>query len=177
MALFLLFGALAVVSGLAMVLSRDGVNAAMLMMVSFASTAALFVLLEAYFLAALQLLVYAGAIVVLFLFIIMLLNVKEGRIPAQKPWGLFVSFFSAALLLSGVAWLFMYFQHSGAVIGVEGPAPAESTVQAFSTAPKHFGYLLFSKYLLPMQCAGFLLLTAMVGVIHLRQKTTQRPLF
>ena len=75
--LFYIFAAITLVSALIMVLSPNAVNGAMCMIVSFVGTAALFVLLEAYFLAALQILVYAGAVMVLFLFIIMLLDVDK----------------------------------------------------------------------------------------------------
>ena len=75
--LFYLFAAITLLSALFMVLSPNAVNGAMCMIVSFVSTAALFVLLEAYFLAILQVLVYAGAVMVLFLFIIMLLNAES----------------------------------------------------------------------------------------------------
>ncbi|MCZ6672213.1 MAG: NADH-quinone oxidoreductase subunit J, partial [Verrucomicrobia bacterium] len=73
--LFYLFALITVLGAGSVVLSQNPVNAAMLLIVSFVGTASLFVMLGAYFLAAVQLLVYAGAVIVLFLFIIMLLNV------------------------------------------------------------------------------------------------------
>lgn len=169
MGLFIVLAGVALLGGLGMVLSRRGVDAAMLMMLSFGSTAGLFVLLEAYVLAALQLLVYAGAIVVLFLFIIMLLDAKEAAGGSKTVWKRAGSLFCGAILLCGSAWIFMQFQKTAQPPSLaEAPALA-ATAQGFSTAPKAFGFFLLTKYLLPMQCAGFLLLTAVVGVIHLRQ--------
>ena len=77
--LFYVFSAITLVTALLMVLSPNAVNGALCMILSFVGTAALFVLLEAYFIAVLQVLVYAGAVMVLFLFIIMLLNVEKGE--------------------------------------------------------------------------------------------------
>jgi NADH-quinone oxidoreductase subunit J len=80
--LFYIFAALILGSALAVVLNRDAVNAAMFLILAFVGVAGMFVLLEAYFLAVLQILVYAGAVVVLFLFIVMLLNVDTR---ARRP--------------------------------------------------------------------------------------------
>lgn len=168
--LFCIFALVALSSAIGMVISRSGVNAALMMMVSFCSTAALFVLLEAYFLAALQVLVYAGAIVVLFLFIVMLLDAREAK-QESRALAVFMSFFSIALLFSGVIALFFGIRHTLDPMPLLGPAPAQGlTLEAFSTAPKQLGQLLFSKYVLPFECAGFLLLSAMVGVIHLKHR-------
>jgi len=128
--------------------------------------AADFFLLDAYFLGVLQVLVYAGAVMVLFLFIIMLLDTEDPQ--GAYPWktaalGLAVFF----LLAASVLWLFHW---SGAVSTVKaGATPPElSTNPAeFVTAAKAFGRLLYSKYLLPLEIAGFLLLVALVGVVSL----------
>jgi NADH-quinone oxidoreductase subunit J len=176
--LFYLFAGITLVSALAMVLLPNAVNGAMCMIVSFLGTAALFVLLEAYFLAILQVLVYAGAVMVLFLFIIMLLNVSEDS-PPVKPAKL--SIFAA---LAGFVIL------SGLVISLfTDPAalPAPPTIEVaenpsglsadggipFTTSAKSFGYSLFTKYMLPFQVTGFLLLAAMVGVIVVSKRVTE----
>ena len=83
--LFYIFSAIMLVSAIFMVVMPNAVNGAMCMIVSFLSTAVLFVLLESYFLAIIQVLVYAGAVMVLFLFIIMLLDPeKEGGLVKHK---------------------------------------------------------------------------------------------
>ena len=77
--LFYIFSGLMILGALVMILSPNAVNSAMCMIVTLVATAGLFVLLEAYFLAILQVLVYAGAVMVLFLFIIMLLDVDKEK--------------------------------------------------------------------------------------------------
>ena len=109
---------------------------------------------------------YAGAVMVLFLFIIMLLDTEDAQ--GAYPWktaalGLAVFF----LLAASVVWLFHW---SGAVSTVKaGATPAELSTNPteFVTAAKAFGRLLYSKYLLPLEIAGFLLLVALVGVVSL----------
>lgn len=161
-ALFYLFAVLTLVPALLLVTSRNAVNGAMLMIVSFVGTAALFALLQAYLLAILQVLVYAGAVVVLFLFIIMLLNVERMASPKPRTLGVAASVVALALLVTGVV----------AVVwsGRGGPVPTQG-VEAPASLAINFGYLLFTKYMLPFQLTGFLLLAAMIGVIFLSKKT------
>ena len=159
--LFYVFAALIVGSSLMAVLNRDAVNAAMFLILTFIGVAGMFVLLEAYFLAVLQILVYAGAVVVLFLFIIMLLNV-ETRV--RHPIHLMSALAAAVgfgLLVSGVLWLFCADRITG---------PAAADVVAPGSTLKVFGEQLFTTYLLPLQVTGFLLLMAMIGVIVLGRK-------
>ena len=165
--LFYLFAVLTVVAALLVVLSSNAVNSAMFMIVSFVGTASLFVMLQAYFLAILQVLVYAGAIIVLFLFIIMLLEVD--RVEKRKPakLSLVLSMLGLALLVGGVLKLFSGDGGFLAVAQVETPAASYS---------RKFGYELFTRYLLPVQVAGFLLLIAMIGVIKLSKRPLSPPL-
>lgn len=159
-----------------MVLSRHPVSAAMFMIVSLVGVAALFVLLEAFFLAVLQVLVYAGAVMVLFLFIIMLLDVgpaaSKQKITNWK-FGLF-GFFASVLL---VAVLILLGNSSGnsflnesAWSALNASADSSSGSLSFSTDISSFGYGLMTKYMLPIQISGFLLLAAMIGVIILSKK-------
>ncbi|MSS98992.1 MAG: hypothetical protein CK541_02830 [Opitutia bacterium] len=156
-----------------MVLSRNAVTSAMGMILALVGVAADFFLLDAYFLGVLQILVYAGAVMVLFLFIIMLLDTEDPQ--GAYPWktaalGL-ATFF---LLAAGVLWLFHW---SGAVTDIKaGATPPElSTNPAeFTTAAKSFGRLLYTKYLLPLEIAGFLLLAALVGVVSLSKDNPER---
>ena len=164
--LFIFFAALTIGAASLLVLSRNAVTSAMGMILALVGVAAEFFLLDAYFLGVLQVLVYAGAVMVLFLFIIMLLNTDDPEGP--YPWktaalGLAVFFFLGAAVL----WLFHW---SGAVPNtVAGATPPElSTNPAeFTTAAKSFGRLLYTKYLLPLEISGFLLLVALVGVVSL----------
>ncbi len=176
--LFYLFAGITLISALAMVLLPNAVNGAMCMIVSFIGTAALFVLLEAYFLAILQVLVYAGAVMVLFLFIIMLLNVDEDR-SGLKPAKL--SIFAALagfVILSGL--IISLFTDPAALPVPPAIEVAENPTGLsanngipFTTSAKSFGYSLFTKYMLPFQVTGFLLLAAMVGVIVVSKRVTE----
>ena len=159
--LFYFFAALIIGSALMVVLSRDVVNAAMFLILTFIGVAGMFVLLEAYFLAVLQILVYAGAVVVLFLFIIMLLNVDTRVSRPVRAMSAFATVLAFGLLVSGVLWLFSSEKLS---------APASVDVVAPASGLKIFGQQLFTTYLLPLQVTGFLLLMAMIGVIVLGRK-------
>ncbi len=156
---FLIFAVLTILTALCVPLSRKPVNAAMNMLVSFVGLAALFVLLETYFLAVLQVMVYAGAIVVLFLFIIMLMDANQS--PPPKLVRFLASFAALALLAVGGYYL---------VFGCgSGPYP-EISAAAPAALSRTFGVELFTKYLLPFQMTGFMLLIAMVGVIVVSRK-------
>ena len=163
--LFVFFAALTLGAAGLLVLSRNAVTSAMGMILALVGIAAEFFLLDAYFLGVLQILVYAGAVMVLFLFIIMLLNTDkpETKYPWMKAAGGLVVFL---FLSAGVIALIL---HSGALDKVAGPTPPElsNNPAEFSTAAKAFGRLLYTKYMLPLQMAGLLLLLALVGVVNL----------
>ena len=159
-----------------MVCSKHPVSAAMFMIISLVGVAALFVLLEAFFLAVLQILVYAGAVMVLFLFIIMLLDVGPdgGKASRMKLISGLAAAFSTSLL---IVLLLITVHDSGwlsegatwtSLPDISDLTQGENLI--FSTAVKSFGYGLMTKYMLPLQISGFLLLAAMVGVIVLSKK-------
>lgn len=158
--LFYVFAAITVGGALMVVLSRNAVNAAMFLIVSFLGIASLFVLLEAYFLAVLQVLVYAGAVVVLFLFIIMLLDVKGGSRRFFQPVTAVASTLALALMVGATVLFF----------SPRNLPPLEAPGVASGSSLKAFGEQLFTTYLLPMQVTGFLLLVAMIGVIILSKQ-------
>jgi|SRR5690625_3593157 len=164
--LFYLFSAIILVSAGMVVAGRKPVTAAMGLLVVMAGTAAMFVLLEAFFLGLLQVLVYAGAVVVLFLFIIMLIDPETGG--RRKPGRLSVGLSVIALicLFGGVFYLF-----GGQPEGLAGGTL--DTTPAVGNISKEYGYYLFSIYLLPLMVVGFLLLIAMIGVVLIskRQKS------
>lgn len=172
--LFYIFTGIILISALLMVVSPNAVNAAMCMIVSFVSTAALFVLLEAYFLAILQVLVYAGAVMVLFLFIIMLLDVdKDTNQILKDKMTLAASVIGFALLVILICSAFAGGEHlpETALLPVaENPTGETVGSIPFTTSAKSFGYSLFTKYMLPFQVTGFLLLAAMIGVIVVSKK-------
>jgi len=171
--LFYAFAAITLISALLMVVSPNAVNGAMCMIVSFVGTAALFVLLEAYFLAVIQVLVYAGAVMVLFLFIIMLLDVnKETSQMLKNKMTLAASITGFALLAILICSTIATGDHlpETALLPVaENPAGTGAGME-YTTSAKSFGYSLFTKYMLPFQVTGFLLLAAMIGVIVVSKK-------
>ena len=180
--LFFVFATLSVGGGLLMVFSRHPVSAALFMIVSLVGVAALFVLLEAFFLAILQVLVYAGAVMVLFLFIIMLLDVGPQGGKASR-----VKVFSAivGLILVGSLICLMFQIGQGTEVDAanrsfDWPELTEDATSngnnlTLSPSAKSFGFGLLAKYMLPLQVSGFLLLAAMVGVIILSKKSSQQP--
>ena len=156
--LFFFFTALSVFGALAVVVNKNPVNGALSLLVSLLGLAGLFVLLDAALLAFVLLLVYAGAVVALFLFIVMLLDLRPGALPAYRPLGVAAAVAGGALLLLGG-----YSLSTRAILPTDpATGPAASL--------KDYAELLFTTYLLPVQVVGFLLLVALLGVIVLSKK-------
>jgi NADH-quinone oxidoreductase subunit J len=158
--LFYVFAAATLICGALVVanpFSRNPVTSAMCLVLAIVSLAGLFVLLHAFFLAAVQVLVYAGAVMVLFLFVIMLLDLKEEE---QRR----IRWVSAVLGVVTVAVIYGLFLR--AFGSLNGGAAAPQLEGA--TAP--LGRLLFTDYLLPLEMLSLLLLVAMVGVVLLSKK-------
>jgi NADH-quinone oxidoreductase subunit J len=160
--LFYVFAALTLLCGVLVVanpFSRNPVTSAMFLVLTIVSLAGLFVLLHAFFLAAVQVLVYAGAVMVLFLFVIMLLDLKVEEQRKIKRFSV-----AAGLVIVGaIAAIFMKSLYA-AKPGASLPAP----VAEGATLP--LGKMLFTQYLLPFEIVSVLLLVAMVGVILLSKK-------
>jgi NADH-quinone oxidoreductase subunit J len=139
--------------------TRSPVTSAMFLVLTMVALAGMFVLLGAFFLAAVQILVYAGAVIVLFLFVIMLLDLKEEARRKIKTTGLALGGVSVAAL---------------ALIGlkvVQDPSLAGKAAKAgFEGGTAALGRELFTNYLLPFEIVSILLLVAMAGVILLSKK-------
>jgi NADH-quinone oxidoreductase subunit J len=159
--LFNFFALFTLVCAAGVVVSRNAVNGAMCLLLSLVGVAGLFVGLNAYLLAFLLLLVYAGAIVALFLFIIMLLDVKGDQRPGLKHLPLIARLVAVALVGAGV----VSFLARGKLV-----APVPDPAHTVGVELKSYAYQLFTTYLLPVQIIGFLLLIAMLGVIVLSKK-------
>jgi NADH-quinone oxidoreductase subunit J len=175
--LFYVFAALTVLASLLVVLNRNVVTGVMCMIVAFLGTAALFALLEAYFIAVLQVIVYAGAVMVLFVFIVMLLNVEASAKIRQSWLSIAAAIIALAILTLGIGHLFIT---SGALPAVDySPVPGvaieagpDGSVElGYGSAARGYAMGLFSKYMLPVQTTGFLLLVAMIGVIVLSRRS------
>lgn len=163
-ALFFWIFAVGLVGGaVSVILNRNPVACALSLVATFVILAALFVTLEAFFLAVVQIIVYAGAVMVLFLFIIMLLDLKA-EAARPFPWG-------KALLVSLVSLLFAFFFHR-----VLQSLPTGGLVLQWNTGggvadAKNVGMLLFQKYLLAFEATAVLLLVATLGVVILSRRS------
>jgi NADH-quinone oxidoreductase subunit J len=160
--LFYVFAFLTLACGVLVVanpFSRNPVTSAMFLVLTIISMAGLFVLLHAFFLAAVQVLVYAGAVMVLFLFVIMLLDLKEEERRKIRLISLVLGLVSVGAIV-GIALKSLRVAHPGKDL------PAPTAVGDTAT----LGKMLFTNYLLPFEIVSLLLLVAMVGVILLSKK-------
>jgi len=160
--LFYVFAFLTLLCGVLVIanpFSRNPVTSAMFLVLTIISMAGLFVLLHAFFLAAVQILVYAGAVMVLFLFVIMLLDLKEEERRRIKKFSLIGGLVSVGAIVVIVV----------KSIGATLP-DANRSAPALEGDPGALGKLLFTQYLLPFEVVSVLLLVAMVGVILLSKK-------
>ncbi len=159
--LFILFATLAIASALAMVLNRSTVNSALFLVLNLLSIAGLYLLLKAQFLAVVQVLVYAGAIMVLFLFVIMLLNVDdEEGVFSQINLRYIVSVILGVIVLSQL--LYVTGSLADALPPVDEGMMQAGTVEAI-------GDELFTTYILPFEVTAILLTAAVVGAIMMAQ--------
>jgi NADH-quinone oxidoreductase subunit J len=153
-------------SGVLVVTARDTVHCVLFLVGNFLCVAVVYVLLAAEFLAVIQILVYAGGIVVLYLFVVMLVNLQ--RPPDAAPnrgRQSRAGFVLAAVMLAEISAI--------VVFSAARPAPAAVNALPASTGlgnTKAVGMLLYSDYLVPFEVASMLLLVAMVGAIILARK-------
>jgi NADH-quinone oxidoreductase subunit J len=160
--LFWIFVAVMLVFGAMVVLNRNPVASALSLVVSFLALAALYVSLDAYFIGVIQILVYAGAVMVLFLFIIMLLDIRaETRRRMNMP-----------AVCGGVAVIILFVKILADVCyGFEG---GNAKFQPIAQGPQgdvwHVGMVLFQKYNIPLQVVGTLILVASIGVVILSKR-------
>lgn len=162
---FYLFAGLAVLAALGVVTLRNPVHSALSLAVVFISLAAMYILLDAPFIAAAQVMVYAGAILILFLFVIMLLSPETERgmgALASQRW--LAGLFGAALAAELVVVL-----GRSVLPGAAGVYTPERIAQMGDT--QAIGAMLFTDFLLPFEIVSLLLLVAVVGVIVLAKKT------
>ena len=159
--IFSILAITAVAGALLMILSRNLVHAVLYMVASFAAVAILFLTLNAPFLAAVQVIVYAGAIMVLFLFVVMLLGPQlvplRETLFGQRAFGVIL----AALLLVGLGVAMAV----NTLTGTPGQVTPEVVAQLGN--PQLIGQLLFTNYLFPFEITSILLLVAMVGAVVL----------
>jgi NADH-quinone oxidoreductase subunit J len=156
--LFWFFSIAMLLCGVGVIASRNPVNSAMFLVVLFFFMAGLFVLLEAFFLAAIQVLVYAGAVMVLFLFVIMLLDIKA----SERRKFRVLAVLGACGIGGALVW------ELGIILNK--PVETLTTGGEFHGGLKDVVAPLFTNYMLPFEVTALLLLVAMVGVVLLSKK-------
>ena len=160
---FLIVAALALAGGVLVVTARQPVHAALGLVGTLLAVAVMYVMLDAHFLAAIQVIVYAGAIMVLFLFVIMLLNVEQQPPTTRWRW------------LRPTAWglgLLGAVAVAGTVLSQRRPVPDQAAVDAVLQGgdAERIGTVLFSEYLLAFHLVAVLLLTGVVAAVSLVQR-------
>lgn len=163
--LFLVLALVAVASALGMLLNRNAVYSALFLVLNFATVAVFYLLLGAPFIAMAQITVYAGAIMVLFLFVIMLLGAERLAPPGTAlPWQQPLAAGLALVLVLEAGYLLLVRGASGG--GIETPAEAVNTIDVI----RNLGLSLFNDYLLPFEVTSIVLLVAMIGAIVLTKR-------
>jgi len=160
--LFFLFATLAIASAIAVITCKDTVNSALFLVVNLVAIAGVFLLLKAQFLAVIQILVYGGAIMVLFLFVIMLLNLSsEENMLSRFSVKYAVAFFLGVIVLAQLLY---------AIVSATGVTPPISTELEQIGTVENLGDALFTTYMLPVLITAILLTAAVVGAILLAQR-------
>lgn len=159
---FLVTAAVAILGALIMVFSKNAVHSALFALLSFGSISILYLLLRAPFLFTVQLIVYAGAIIVLFLFVVMLLGAErvEDDVETITKWQRPLAFLLGAVLLVEALYIFLRIEPVPQLGGDSAEVFAE---------PEKIAAALFTTYLLPFEITGVILLAAVVGVVVLHQ--------
>ena len=163
---FYLFATLTILSAVAVIFARNPVHSVLWLIVAFFNAAGLMLLLGAEFIAMLVVIVYVGAVAVLFLFVVMMLDVDFSQLRSgltkNLPFGLLIALVLLAEIIIAVsAW-----KAGPALSGREVARTTQPNVEAL-------GQLLYSKYLFPFEIAGLILLVAMIGAIVLTHR--ERP--
>jgi NADH-quinone oxidoreductase subunit J len=162
---FIYFAAVILLSAVLMITRRNPIHSVMFMLLLFFHIAGVFVLLNAEFLAAVQLIVYAGAILILYLFVVMLLNVDKEKqaLRGNRFWPWMTGF--GLLIAAEIALL---------ISRGSFPAEAGRTMQfAKGMGVRELGEVLYGKYLIPFEIASVILLVGLIGAVMLAKKTTE----
>jgi NADH-quinone oxidoreductase subunit J len=157
--LFFLLAIICIASVLGMIISKDQAYNALFLIVAFVCMGGLFALLEAPFIAAVQIIIYAGAIMILFIFVVMMINLRKDVSSEKKKWTLYFAVVIALVLTVEL------------VLTVKGTLePVSSSALEKLGSPTELGRLLFTEYLYPFEITSILIIAAMVGAIVLVKK-------
>ena len=160
---FSLVAAIAIISSILVITNKNPINSALSLIMTFFCLATLYVMLEAPFMAAIQVIVYAGAIMVLIVFVIMLLNVKS-EAGKRTNHALFLGVMSGLLLLIQT-WYLLW---SSSLTGAKGVVDSAMIAKVGHT--ELIGTTMFTEFLLPFEITSVLLLVAIVGAVILSKK-------
>jgi NADH-quinone oxidoreductase subunit J len=161
---FLVLSLVAITAALGMVFSRNAVYSALFLVLNFTTVAVFYLLLGAPFIAMSQITVYAGAIMVLFLFVIMLLGAESLAPTKSLPWQKPLAFSLAAILV--VESIYLLVSNAQTEMIVTAPDIAVNSMDNL----REMAMMLFNKFLLPFEVTSILLLVAMVGAIVLTKR-------
>jgi len=163
---FSYFAGATIVSSILTVGLRNPVYCTLALLSAFLHVAGLFVLLNAEFIAAIQIIIYAGAVLVLYLFVLMLLNLKSDEIIVQRQWG--IAIFFGFVVLAEILLAFF----KSPLIPKDAPAPSTPLSPLGNT--EALGLSLFNEYLLPFELVGIILLGGIVGALVLAKQKPGR---
>ena len=173
MILFFIFGAVALIGAIAVISFRHPIYSALSLIVTFFAQAGLFVLLGAHFVAAVQVIVYAGAIMVLFLFVIMLLNLGTLSAKGALTGKLKGVAIILGILLAAQGIYIAVNALNNTEVGSEAAIDKAAALVDNPIETYDIGELLFSDYLLPFEVTSLILLAALIGVIVLVKRDKQ----
>ena len=166
--LFYAFAAVTVFGALFVILQRNPIYSVLALIAAFFGLSGLYVLLEAPFVAVVQIIIYAGAIMVLFLFTVMLLNVPredaaewDRRHPLYRPWPMRLGALLAVLLVGQLGWALLRTPGIGGGVGAESPGISDVG---------QLGRVLFTDYMFAFEVTSILIIVAMVGAVILARK-------
>lgn len=160
--LFSVLAAIAILTAVGMLMSRNAIYSAMFLVLNFVTVAIIYLLLNAAFIAMVQVTVYAGAIMVLFLFVIMLLGAEKAARGESLSWQPPLAILLGGALLMEFAYILFVRQKN--MLG------SMETVSESFGSPASIGTLLFDRYLIPFEITSVLLLVAMIGAIILTRR-------
>ncbi|RYH12348.1 NADH-quinone oxidoreductase subunit J [Tropicimonas sp. IMCC6043] len=165
---FFLFALCLLVGGIFTVVSRSPVHSVLWLILAFLSGAGLMVLLGAEFVAMLLIIVYVGAVMVLFLFVVMMLDVDFAELRAEMAKQLPLALVIGLVLIMQLAMAFGSWELGGGVAILDAPVATPAGTGAHNTAA--LGMLIYDRYFLLFQLAGLILLVAMIGAIVLTMR-------
>ena len=159
--LFFIVAFLAITSAVYFVFAKNPMYAILSLIVTMFSIAGMYILLNAQFLGIVQIIVYTGAIMVLFLYILMMLNLNKEDESKKDNFPKFIGIFSVCILFVGML---------GAYKGLSGKTVAEGNIDYSVGLTKNLGRLLFNEYVLPFELASILILAGIVGAVLIGKK-------